>query len=106
MASHARALDLTRLGKLTFEAPDEKRFPALRLAREALKTDACAPIILNAANEIAVQAFLDRRIGFTAIAATVETMLDTLPHQIVASMADVEAIDAMVRVKTQEHIGK
>lgn len=106
MANHTRALDLTRIGKLTFEAPDETRFPALRLAREALKTDACAPIILNAANEIAVQAFLERRIGFTDIAATVETMLDALPHQPIASLADVEAVDALVRIKTQEHIGK
>lgn len=106
MSSHARGLDLTRIGKLTFEATDEKRFPALRLAKEALKTDACAPIILNAANEIAVQAFLDRRIGFTDIAATVEVMLNALPHQTVTSLEDVEGIDAMVRIKTQEHIGK
>ena len=71
----AAALDLARLGSLTFEAPDLERFPALRLAREALEAGGAAPIVLNAANEEAVAAFLDRRIGFLDICQTVEEAL-------------------------------
>jgi 1-deoxy-D-xylulose-5-phosphate reductoisomerase len=72
----APKLDLAALGKLTFERPDEERFPALRLAREALKAGGRTPAVFNAANEVAVQAFLDRRIGFLDIAATVAETLD------------------------------
>jgi len=57
-------LDLTRTGPLTFEPPDPDRFPALRLARAALEQGGAAPVVLNAANEVAVAAFLERRIGF------------------------------------------
>jgi 1-deoxy-D-xylulose-5-phosphate reductoisomerase len=64
------------LGRLTFEAPDPVRFPALRLARAALKAGGAAPNVLNAANETAVRAFLDRRIGFLDIAAVVELVLE------------------------------
>ncbi|MEO1321315.1 MAG: 1-deoxy-D-xylulose-5-phosphate reductoisomerase, partial [Pseudomonadota bacterium] len=69
-------LDLAELQTLTFERPDEGRFPALRLARSAMTAGGGAPAVLNAANEVAVGAFLDRRIGFTDIARTVETVLD------------------------------
>ena len=65
-------LDLAKIGTLTFEEPDMERFPALRLAFEALKAGRTYPAVLNAANEIAVAAFLDRKIGFTAIAETVD----------------------------------
>ncbi len=65
-------LDLAKIGTLTFEEPDMVRFPALRLAYEALKAGRTWPAVLNAANEIAVAAFLDRKIGFTEIAETVE----------------------------------
>lgn len=105
MGSHCTPLDLARIGKLTFEAPDEKRFPALRLAREALQSGASSPIILNAANEIAVEAFLKQRIGFLDIAATVEKMLGALPSQPVHSLDDVEGIDRMARAKTLELLG-
>lgn len=105
MSSHSPPLDLAKTGTLTFEAPDEKRFPALRLAREALQNGASAPIILNAANEIAVQAFLGGSIGFLDIAQTVERMLDTLPPQPVNSLEDVEAIDTQARAKTSEILG-
>jgi 1-deoxy-D-xylulose-5-phosphate reductoisomerase len=71
-------LDLARIGRLDFEAPDEVRFPALRLARAALRQGACAPIILNGANEIAVDAFLRGNTGFLNIARTVEEVLDEL----------------------------
>lgn len=72
----APKLDLATLGSLTFEAPDEARFPALRLARLALRAGGAAPAVFNAANEIAVAAFLDRRIGFLDIAAAVAETLD------------------------------
>jgi len=68
-------LDLAKIGTLTFEEPDMVRFPALRLAFEALKAGRTCPAVLNAANEIAVAAFLDRKIGFTEIAETVDKTL-------------------------------
>lgn len=74
----APLLDLAALGRLDFEAPDDVRFPALRLAREALRAGGRAPAALNAANEIAVEAFLDRRIGFLDIARVVEQVLSAL----------------------------
>lgn len=71
-----KRLDLARIGALTFEAPDLARFPALGLAREALRAGGAAPVVLNAANEVAVAAFLDRRIGFLDIPAVVESALE------------------------------
>ena len=78
LAWPAPALDLAKLGSLTFEAPDEENFPALGLAREALRIGGMAPAALNAANEAAVAAFLDRRIGFLDIAATVAQTLEKM----------------------------
>ena len=75
LAWKAPALNLTQIGALTFEAPDEPRFPALGLAREALRLGGGAPCALNAANEVAVEAFLNRRIGFLQIAEVVEQVL-------------------------------
>jgi 1-deoxy-D-xylulose-5-phosphate reductoisomerase len=74
----APTLDLAAIGKLTFEAPDETRFPALRIARRALEAGAGAPAAMNAANEIAVGAFLDRRLGFLDIARIVSETLEQL----------------------------
>ena len=68
-------LDLPALGQLTFEAPDEQSFPCLRLAREAARAGGTAPCVLNAANEVAVKAFLDGQIAFTAIAEVIERAL-------------------------------
>ena len=68
-------LDLAEIGSLTFEAPDPERFPALRLAKEALAAGGSAGTVLNAANEIAVAAFLEKRLGFLAIAGLVESTL-------------------------------
>lgn len=76
VATSARRLDLAQLGSLTFERPDEARFPALRVAREALATGGALPTILNAGNEIAVEAFLAGRIGFCEIARSVEQMCE------------------------------
>src|SRR5437660_2023036 len=72
----ATRLDFPNLSALTFERPDSGRFPSLRLAREALEIGGCAPIVLNAANEAAVAAFLARRIGFLDIARIVEDVMD------------------------------
>jgi len=76
MSAPTQRLDLARIGQLTFEAPDEARFPALRLSREALAAGGAAPTILNAANEVAVAAFLSGRIGFMGIAELVQRTLE------------------------------
>ena len=75
-------LDLAEIGALTFEAPDPERFPALRLAKEVLTAGGSAGTVLNAANEIAVAAFLDKRLGFLAIAGVVEATLAASPDLI------------------------
>jgi 1-deoxy-D-xylulose-5-phosphate reductoisomerase len=77
--SGVAALDLARIGQLAFERPDFARFPCLGLAYEALKAGGTAPAILNAANEVAVQAFLDRRIGFRMIDRTIAGVMNALP---------------------------
>lgn len=74
----APRLDLAALGRLTFEAPDVRRFPLLRLAREALEAGGAAPIVFNAANEVGAMAFLDRRLGFLNIAAVVADTLSRM----------------------------
>lgn len=74
----APRLDLAALGRLTFEAPDTRRFPLLGLAREALEAGGAAPIVFNAANEVAAMAFLDRRLGFLNIAAVVADTLSRM----------------------------
>ena len=95
--SGAATLDLTRIATLTFEAPDPDRFPALRLARAALEAGGAAPIILNAANEIAVAAFLDHRIGFGDIASLVEMALERTDARAPRSIAEVIDIDERAR---------
>jgi len=97
MTSPAAKLDLAKIGTLTFEAPDPVRFPALRLAREALAAGGAAPTILNAANEAAVAAFLAGRIGFLEIAHTVSGTLERLPGRAVSSLAEVEDVDREAR---------
>lgn len=76
MRAPTKRLDLATIGTLTFEPPDEIRFPALRLAREVLARGQTAPAVLNAANEVAVEAFLNGRIGFLDIARTAEICLE------------------------------
>ncbi|GAN78940.1 1-deoxy-D-xylulose-5-phosphate reductoisomerase [Acidocella aminolytica] len=97
LATQAPRLDLTEVAKLEFHAPDELRFPALRLAREALAAGAGAPAVLNAANEIAVAAFLDRKIGFLDIAGIVEAVMQKLGAPTVPDLAAVLAIDEAAR---------
>ncbi|WP_416900316.1 MAG: 1-deoxy-D-xylulose-5-phosphate reductoisomerase [Minwuia sp.] len=90
-------LDLAALGQLTFERPDFERFPALRLARYCLESGSEAATVLNAANEIAVAAFLDRRLGFLQIAETVERALETVGRQTTSTLDEVVALDAEAR---------
>ena len=94
-------LDLAAIGELTFRAPDEARFPATRLAREAAEAGGAAPAVLNAANEIAVAAFLSGQIAFTRIAVTVEVMLARYAPPAARTLGDVLAIDAEARLVAQ-----
>ena len=102
----AERLDFTNLSPLTFERPDSGRFPSLRLAREALVLGGFAPIVLNAANEVAVAAFLARRIGFLDIARIVEDVLaasGTLAGR-VESVQQVHAADREARRRAEEAV--
>ncbi|RVU39324.1 1-deoxy-D-xylulose-5-phosphate reductoisomerase [Hwanghaeella grinnelliae] len=102
----ANRLDFTVMGALTFEKPDESRFPALRLARQALTAGGNAPPVLNAANEIAVASFLEGQIGFLDIAALVEKVLtETVPAEI-GSLEDAIAADAEGRARARECLDK
>jgi 1-deoxy-D-xylulose-5-phosphate reductoisomerase len=98
-------LDLAKFGTLTFETPDPEHFPALRIAREALIAGGGAPTVLNAANEIAVAAFLDEQIGFLDIAALVERTLERLAGRRIGSLEDVYALDDEARATTRSFIG-
>jgi 1-deoxy-D-xylulose-5-phosphate reductoisomerase len=104
MATPMAPLDLVALGRLDFEAPDPVRFPALRLARDVLDAGGARPAILNAANEIAVEAFLQRRIGFLEIAAIVADTLDRYDPAPPATLAAVIAVDAEARVVAAERV--
>ncbi|MCH7555316.1 MAG: 1-deoxy-D-xylulose-5-phosphate reductoisomerase [Proteobacteria bacterium] len=95
--SPAARLDLAEIAKLTFEPPDQDRFPALELCREALKAGGGAPTILSAANEIAVQEFLAGRIGFLDIVRIVERTLERVPRSEITSLEDVYGLDAAAR---------
>jgi 1-deoxy-D-xylulose-5-phosphate reductoisomerase len=102
-------LDLIKLGQLTFEAPDEVRFPALALARGAMQRGGAATTVLNGANEMAVAAFLDHRIGFLDIARTVEACLVRAERTGVVSqpqcLADVLEVDGIARHLARDVIG-
>jgi 1-deoxy-D-xylulose-5-phosphate reductoisomerase len=95
-------LDLAAVGELTFETPDLDAFPCLRLAREAGEAGGTAPCVLNAADEVAVAAFLDCRIPFTAIAEVVEATLEAMPPRLPSHFDDLFAIDAEARGRAHE----
>jgi 1-deoxy-D-xylulose-5-phosphate reductoisomerase len=97
LATNAPRLDLAAAAKLEFFPPDPVRFPALRLARQALQNGGGAPTILNAANEVAVASFLHRRIGFLAIAEMVEAVLDRLGTRPAQTLEQVMDLDAEAR---------
>ena len=102
--TRAEPLDLIKIASLTFEAPDQTRFPSLRLARAALESGKGEAIVLNAANEIAVAAFLDRRIAFGDIARIVEQALESTDAPAPQSVDDVIALDQTVRTKVADAI--
>ena len=102
MKAPVERLDLVRIGSLTFEAPDPERFPALRLARAALRAGGAMPTILNAANEVAVQYFLERKIGFLDICRLVEDTLDSAAPSEPGCLEDIEEIDASARRKAHK----
>jgi 1-deoxy-D-xylulose-5-phosphate reductoisomerase len=106
METPCERLDLARIGTLAFEAPDERRFPALALARQALNQGGARPAVLNAANEAAVAAFLSRRIGFLDIASIAAETLQCCDPPAPATIADVVAIDRAARAAADGIIGK
>jgi 1-deoxy-D-xylulose-5-phosphate reductoisomerase len=106
METPVQRLDLAAIARLDFEAPDEVRFPALRLARAAMIEGGAATAILNAANEVAVSAFLEKRIGFTRIAEIVELVLESYRPSSPRTIDDVMAIDAQARAFATERLFK
>jgi 1-deoxy-D-xylulose-5-phosphate reductoisomerase len=104
IATTSPRLDLAAAAKLEFFPPDPVRFPALRLAREALQAGGGASTVLNAANEIAVAAFLDKRIGFLDIATMVETTMQRLGAPPIPDLATVLALDGEARAITESQI--
>jgi len=95
-------LNLTTVGRLDFEAVDDTRFPCVKLAYQALRQGGTAATVLNAANEIAVEAFLDRRVAFTAIAEIVERVLDSTPLDGMNTLEDVYQADSLARANAKQ----
>lgn len=106
LATPATLLDLVELGRLEFEAPDRERFPALGLARRALEAGGSAPIVLNAANEVAVEMFLAGRIAFTEIAGLVEEALARIAAPAPATIAEVMEIDHETRSRVAARVSE
>lgn len=102
METPLEPLDLAAIGTLTFEKPNEDLFPATRIAREAIQAGGAAPAVLNAANEIAVEAFLAGQIAFTQITAVAQTTLAGYDAAAPASLEDVLALDAEARIRARE----
>jgi 1-deoxy-D-xylulose-5-phosphate reductoisomerase len=100
----AARLDLTRTGALTFFEPDPVKFPCLRLARTALEVGGTAPVVLNAANEVTVAAFLERRLPFNDIPALIERALDRLEQGPLTSIEQCVGVDAEARRRVQEWV--
>jgi 1-deoxy-D-xylulose-5-phosphate reductoisomerase len=96
-ASGVQSLDLLAIGHLGFEPPDHVRFPSLTLARAAARAGGTAPTVLNAANEVAVQAFLDRRLNFVGISTVIDKVLQRLDASPVKALGDVLEADAAAR---------
>ena len=99
------SLDLSRIGRLDFSAPDFARFPALRLGYRALKEGGTSPATLNAANEVAVAAFLERRLPFLAITAVIEAVMNELAPRALTRLEDVLDADATARRHAESQVG-
>jgi len=104
MTAGVEPLDFYRVGNLEFQAPDPERFPALRLAENAARRGGTAPAILNAANEVAVAAFLDGRIRFTQIAELVEAVVERLPASSATDLDTILAVDSQARAVAHDWI--
>jgi 1-deoxy-D-xylulose-5-phosphate reductoisomerase len=100
------SLDLFRIGSLGFEQPDFERFPALRLAYAALKSGGAAPATLNAANEVAVAAFLEGRLPFLRITAVIEETLNALEAGPLRTLEEVLAADAAARMRAAQVVAR
>jgi len=100
----APPLDLARVGQLSFHAPDIEKFPCLALARQALVQGGTAPLVLNAANEVAVATFLDGRIGFTQIPGLIAETLARGPASEPTSIEECVALDREVRCFVREEL--
>lgn len=105
-ASGVAELDLFAVARLDFEPPDTARFPCLRLAFEAVSAAGTAPAVLNAANEVAVDSFLEGRLSFTGIAAVVEQTLAEFPHQAADDLDALLACDALARRLAEQQVAK
>jgi 1-deoxy-D-xylulose-5-phosphate reductoisomerase len=101
VVSGARRLEFSKVGPLTFEEPDRRRFPCLDYAYAALRAGGAASAVLNAANEVAVEAFLQRRLPFTRIAPTIETVLADYQPGAPAEVAEILEIDRIARERAQ-----
>jgi len=99
-------LDFTTLGSLQFERVDQVRFPCVRLAAEAIRRGGTAPAILNAANEIAVESFLEGRLGFTGIAEIIEGVLGESAVEPLASLEQVYAADIEARALARRFVSR
>lgn len=106
MQAPVNRLDLTSLTPLTFEKPDETRFPCLSIARAALKSGGAAPIVMNAANEIAVAGFLKKEIGFLDLARVIEKTLSMSYKNDISNIEDLIAIDCQARYESIRIIKK
>ncbi|MEO1220765.1 MAG: 1-deoxy-D-xylulose-5-phosphate reductoisomerase [Pseudomonadota bacterium] len=102
METPLEALDLAAIGELTFQAPNEELFPATRIAREAIEAGGAAPAVLNAANEVAVEAFLAGQIGFSRITAVAEATLERYEAPSPGTLEEVLAIDSEARTRAAE----
>jgi 1-deoxy-D-xylulose-5-phosphate reductoisomerase len=102
IASGVAPLDLTSMAQLRFERPDLRRFPCLKLAYDALQAGGSAPALLNAANEIAVEAFLNRQIGFRMIDQLIDRVMHVIPHEPVADIGALLEQDRRARALARE----
>jgi 1-deoxy-D-xylulose-5-phosphate reductoisomerase len=106
IAAGVEPLDLFRIARLDFEAPDEVAFPCLRLAREAMAAGGTAPAVLNAANEVAVEAFLAGQLGFTGIGDLVERVRDSRPVEAADDLETILEADARARHAAREWLAR
>jgi 1-deoxy-D-xylulose-5-phosphate reductoisomerase len=102
-ALEIESMDLAQMGSLTFERPDTQRFPCLKLAYDALQSGGSAGCVINAANEVAVHAFLHDRLRFTDIPRLIESSLEHMEHLSHPSLTDIVDLDARTREFAEAH---